>query len=121
MSDLICPFNGCSYTTRSDDEYVEHTKTHKPNVFGRSPHYDLNKLWKIRLQIAREYANNGSKKPRDFAGKVWINKPENMDCGTWTIFIQDHGITDNDNFIGLDIAVDDEKQKSIEGRGISEI
>ena len=106
--ELVCPFHSedgeCGFKTTSDDEYLDHTKSHKPNVDKFLEVDKGERLWKIRLEIAKEYAINGSSKAVGFATSVWKAKPKKMDCGSWTGYIQDHGVTDSDNFIGLSAA-----------------
>lgn len=104
---LECPFHDqdeklntvyCKFTTESEAEYLEHTKCHKPNVM---PEED--RLWQKRLQLAKVYADKTiEKRPWMFAQYVWTKKPKNQDCGVTSAMLQDWGVTDTDNYAGLD-------------------
>ncbi len=107
MSKLKCPFHDldekmntvhCPFETASDAEYLKHTPIHKPAVMKPE-----DRLWKCRLKLAQSYAGlTGEKTPRKYAEKCWINKPKNALCGSFQAMLQDQGVTDEDNFAGLD-------------------
>lgn len=107
---LACPFHSqdeklntvyCKFTTESEAEYLEHTKMHKPSVLPAE-----DKLWEKRLYMAKKYADkNEPKRPWMFAANAWKGKPKNQECGSWSAMLQDFGVTDTDNFAGLDASM----------------
>jgi len=106
--EIVCPFNHgeCGFKTISESEYADHVQTHEAVILP------LNEgLVKVRVAIAKAYAE-GLSKPRDYAGRLWVDKPRDMDCGQMTFVIQDHGITDSDNYAGLCMANSGDIQRS---------
>lgn len=107
MTLLVCPFHHldenmntveCGHKSLTDMGYLAHTKKHKPNVLKPE-----DRLWKKRLRTAQIYADKSEKKrPWMLAAHMWKTKPKDMDCGQMSAMIQDFGVTDTDNYAGLD-------------------
>lgn len=108
QAEITCPFNHgeCGFKTDSETEYADHVQTHAPVIL---PHSES--LEKVRVAIAKAYSE-GLSKPVKYAGHLWADKPRDMDCGTMTFIIQDHGITDSDNYAGLCMANSGEVKRS---------
>jgi len=102
-AELVCPFHGdgpdsdCGFKTQSEDEYGDHSKSH------RAIHSNVDTLVRVRVAVAKDYAGIGKGKdhPVFVASHLWADKPADMQCATMTSLIQDMGITDQDNFVGL--------------------